>query len=113
MVTKATRRVSDILGDGKINFHEDLPREEIRNLAGKEITLLDARIMRGWHSQFGDSNRDWCLLQVDVKGVEFTTKCGGVVLVKRVDELIRRKALPILATITLEGDSERPYFNIT
>jgi hypothetical protein len=112
MVIKQNRRVSDILGDGKINFHDDLARIDFKDLVGKEVVLEDARIMRGWHSQFGDSLRDWCLLQVAVEGVPFTTKCGGVVLVKRVEELIRRKALPILATITLEGDSERPYYNI-
>ena len=76
--------------------------------------IMDARIMKDWKSDYGTGTSDWCLIQAqDIETEEnFTTKCGGVVLVKRMTELITRKAFPIVGSIVMQGDSDRLYYNI-
>lgn len=106
------KRVSDIIGDGSIDFYPDYPRIEVEDILGKDIMLMDAKILRNWPSDYGNGKSDWCLMQVQVDGVDYTTKCGGVVLVNRVAELQARRAMPLLATIRMQGDSDRPYYNI-
>ncbi|MBA7697486.1 hypothetical protein ES703_106151 [subsurface metagenome] len=70
--------------------------------------------MKDWPSEYGKGTSDWCLIQVqDLEtGENFTTKCGGVVLVKRMVELLGRKCLPIVGSIVMQGGSERPYYNV-
>jgi len=113
MVEQAkVKRVTDIIGDGSINFYPELPQRPLKDYLGKDVFIMDARILRDWEGDFGRS--DWCLLQLQEinSGENFTTKCGGKVLTKRVAELLSRKALPIVGAIVTQGDSEKPYYNI-
>ncbi len=106
------KRVTDVIGDGSINFYPELPQKPLKDYLGKDVMIMDAKILRDWEGDFGRS--DWCLLQLqDMETSEnFTTKCGGRVLVKRMAELQSRKALPIVGAIVTQGDSEKPYYNI-
>ena len=106
------KRVSSIIGDGSINFYPEMPQKPLKDYLGKDVMVMDARVLRDWEGDFGRS--DWCLLQLQdmESGENFTTKCGGKVLTKRVSELITRKALPIVGAIVTQGNSERPYYNI-
>lgn len=108
------KRVSDVIGDGKIDFYPDMPRTDLEDVLGRDIMIMDARIMKDWKSDYGNGLSDWCLIQYQDResGENYTTKCGGVVLVKRMAELISRKAFPIVGSIVTQGDSERPYYNI-
>ncbi|MBA7571365.1 hypothetical protein ES708_13127 [subsurface metagenome] len=108
------KRVSDVIGDGKISFYPEYPQRDLEDLLGKDFMFMDARIMRDWKSDYGTGTSDWCLIQAQevATGENFTTKCGGVVLVKRMAELIARKAFPIVGSIVMQGDSERSYYNI-
>ena len=108
------KRVSDIIGDGKIDFYPDMKRVDLDDIIGRDIMIMDARIMKDWKSDYGNGVSDWCLIQYQDResGEDCTTKCGGVVLVKRIAELISRKAFPIVGSIVTQGDSERPYYNI-
>lgn len=111
---KKAKRVTDVIGDGKINFYPDYPQRDIEELLGKDVMIMDVRIMRDWKSDYGTGTSDWCLIQAQdmESGEDFTTKCGGVVLVKRMAELLGRKCFPIVGAIVMQGDSERPYYNI-
>jgi hypothetical protein len=106
------KRVSDIIGDGSISFYPEYPQKSLKDYLGKDVMVMDVRILRDWEGDFGRS--DWCLLQLqDMEtGENFTTKCGGRVLVKRMAELQSRKALPIVGAIVTQGDTDRPYYNI-
>lgn len=106
------KRVSDVIGDGSISFYPECPQKSLKDYLGKDVFVMDVRILRDWEGDFGRS--DWCLLQLqDIEtGENFTTKCGGRVLVKRMTELQSRKALPIVGAIVTQGDSDRPYYNI-
>lgn len=115
MVTQKGKRVSDIIGDGKVNFYPEYAQIDLAAILGKDVMLMDARVMKDWPSEYTARGiADWCLLQIqDLEtGTNYTTKCGGVVLVKRVSELIARKAMPIIACIVTQGDAEKPYYNI-
>lgn len=111
---KQPKRVSDVIGDGKIDFYSDLPQRDLEDIIGKDVMFMDARIMRDWKSDYGKGTSDWCLIQAQdiATGENFTTKCGGIVLVKRMAELLGRKCFPIVGAIVMQGDSERPYYNI-
>lgn len=106
------KRVSDVIGDGKISFYPNLPQLPLKDWLGKDVMIMDAKILEDWQGDFGRS--DWCLLQLQdmATGKDFTTKCGGRVLVKRIRELQSRRALPIVGAIVTQGDSDRPYYNI-
>lgn len=106
------KRVSDVIGDGSISFYPELPQRSLKDYLGKDVMLMDARILRDWEGDYGRS--DWCLLQLqDINtGDNFTTRCGGKVLTKRVSELLARKALPIVGAIVTQGDTDKPYYNI-
>lgn len=108
------RRVSDIIGDGTINFYPEYTQRDISEVLGKDFMLMDARIMKDWKSDYGNGTSDWCLLAMQDldTGENFTTKCGGVVLTKRITELLARKALPTVGCIFMQGDSDRAYYNI-
>jgi len=107
-------RVSDLIGDGKINFYPDLPRVDLEDILGKDVMLMDVQVMKDWKSDYGNGLSDWCLIQFQDldSGENKTTKCGGVVLVKRMAELKARKAFPIVGAIVTQGDSEKPYYNV-
>lgn len=106
------KRVSDVIGDGKVSFYPDLPKVKVEDILGKDVMIMDAKIMRDWEGEWGKSS--WCLLWVQdaETGEGSTTKCGGVVLVKRVQELIDQKCFPIIGAIVMETGGEFPYYNI-
>jgi len=109
------RRVSDVIGDGKVEFHPEYDRIELSEILGKDLMFMDAVIMKDWPSEYTASGKaSWCLMWVqDVEtGANFTTKCGGQVLVKRIGELLARKAFPIIGSVVSQGDVDRPYYNI-
>lgn len=108
------KRVSDILGDGKIDFYPEYPRLDLETqVLGKDWIIMDVQIMKEWKSDFGGTS-DWCLIciQDQESGQNYTTKCGGVVLVKRMAELKARKAFPIVGAIVMQGGTERPYYQV-
>ena len=107
------KRASDIIGDGQINFYPELPTIDIQDIMGKDFMLMDAKILRDWPSEYTARGvSDWCLMQVQVDGTDYTTRCGGRVLVKRVAELQSRKALPITVEVVMQGNADKPYYNI-
>jgi hypothetical protein len=117
MTEKSTKekRVSDIIGDGKIDFHPEYARIELSEILGRDVMIMDARIMKDWPSEYTASGKaSWCLIWVqDMEtGENYTTKCGGVVLTKRIGELIGKKCFPIIGSIVTAGDEERPYYNV-
>lgn len=109
------KRASDIIGDGSIDFYKEMPQVELSEILGKDMVLMDARILRDWDSEYGKS--DWCLMYMrnqDVEGLpsEFTTKCGGKVLVRRIGELQARKSFPCIVSVVMQGNEDKPYYNI-
>lgn len=114
MVTQM-KRATDIIGDGSINFYPELPQVDLAEIIGKDVVLMDVKILRNWAGEYGTS--DWCLMNCqnqDIEGVpaEFTTKCGGRVLVKRIAELQSRGSLPCIVKVVMQGSTEKPYYNI-
>ena len=114
MVEQKVKRVSDIIGNGKIDFYPECSKVDLETIIGKDVMFMDVMLMKGWKSAYTEGTSDWVLIQYQdmATGENFTTKCGGQVLVKRVMELKARKAFPIVGSIVMQGDSDKPYYNI-
>ncbi|GAI35410.1 unnamed protein product [marine sediment metagenome] len=112
---KPQKRVSDIIGDGKIEFHPEYERIDLADIMGKDVMFMGATILKDWPSDYAASGKaSWCIMWIQDMdtGVNYTTKCGGLVLVKRISELIAKRAFPVIGSIVSQGGTERPYYNI-
>lgn len=91
------RRIADVLPEKKIEFHTDLPRMELSDVADEELVILDAIVIDNFHSQYG--TQDFTLIHAKSGETEFTTICSGAVVVEKIRELLKKRAFPVLATI--------------
>jgi hypothetical protein len=111
---KTIKSVTDVLGDGQLHFHDDLEKVSLQQLLDVPFVILEVKFIEGWQSQFGDS--DFCLIRGTLEetgvGKEFTTLCGGEVVLKRVKQLIAKRAIPILATFKMVAGVSFNYYTI-
>ncbi len=109
-MAKQKRTFSSELGAGK--FYPDLPKIALDTLLDHELFIEDARIVRGFQSQFGE--RDFCLLKFkDAEGAVGTVICGGSVVVKRIGEALAQRILPLYGTIVKQAsDAGFEYYDI-
>lgn len=83
---------------GGVAFYPDMPKQRLSDVLDSENVVLDAKIVEGFTSAFGES--DFALLLCeDSEGNQFTTLCGGEVVIKKVRKAIVDKLLPLRATI--------------
>ena len=96
------RRVSDVLPSG--NLWPDLPRRELDDLLDRDMVILDFSFLNGRYGRFAVIKARL----PDQEG-EFTTACGGEVVVRKLDDLKERRALPILGAISYN----EKYYDLT
>jgi hypothetical protein len=101
IMVKELKRVSDIVGKGQ--FYPEMPKKALNDVLGKDYELTDATIVRDFDSKFGKSNFALLLLTDLKSGEQFTTLCGGMVVVKKVQHLLAYDALPVVACIVNTG----------
>ena len=94
------KSVTDILGDGRVHWHEELEQVSVKNLLEQEYIIREIKIVEGWQSQFGENDFALLLLECPDTGKQFTTLAGGQVLLKRLRILLEKRALPVKGTIT-------------
>jgi len=106
MPKKETKTFGDVMP--KIEFYPDLPKVALKSILDRQIEVTDAQVVRDFDSKFGKS--DFALiLFTDLKdGLQYTTLCGGMVVVKKVQYAIDNRLLPLLGTIDQPGD----YYDI-
>ena len=103
MKPKVVQSVSEAIGQEP--FYPDSERRELASLLDSPYILQDARIVEQFETAFGVSDFALLLL-VDADGAEFTTLCGGMVVVKKVRQVIEGKLFPLMATLV---KTERYY----
>lgn len=102
------RRVSDVVDNG---LWPDLPQRNNADLIGVDFVISDFKIL---HSQEYDN--DYAVMKcADAgDGEEFTSLCGGGVVVDKLRTLRAQNALPIIASLTEVKAKRggRDYFDI-
>ena len=84
---------------GRAKWYPELPKVALKDLIDVQFELADATVVENFESQFGLSTFA-LLLGTRLDGsTQFTTLCGGSVVVKKVRKAIEAKLLPLLATI--------------
>lgn len=109
----STRKVEDVLGDGKIVFYPELPKVEWSSLVGKRFIVQAIKIVENWDGRFGVTN--FPLLKILLEdGTEHTTLGSGVAVMKQVKRLQEHRAFPVQATLRTvqpEGGGQ-PYYSL-
>ena len=92
----------------KIAFHTELPKMALKDALDKKYLISDASIVKDYESKFGTS--DFALLLiVDVEtGEEYTTLCGGQVVVKKIQYALDHRLLPLSGILCKPGE----YYDI-
>jgi len=99
MATKAKARKTFSDHFKGIEFYPDLPKEELENLLDIPYLIRDVLIVRGFHSSFGESDFALILLEDLESGQKFTTLCGGMVVLKKLEQAQAERLLPLIGTI--------------
>lgn len=74
------KSVTDILGDGRVHWHEELEQVSVKNLLEQEYIIREIKIVEGWQSQFGENDFALLLLECPDTGKQFTTLAGASAL---------------------------------
>ena len=99
-VNKPPREIGDVVQSG---LWASDPQVKFDQLVGRSVILMDARKLQG------DMGDYYILRMCDRQtGKVFTSACGGVVVVKKVDQVLDKKALPVSFQITKTKD----YFDL-
>jgi len=99
---KETQRTfSDEFGKG--TFYPDISRRPLEEVLDKTYSVLDATIVEGFESKYGESDFALILMEDVPTGEQFTTLCGGMVVVKKIRQALDRQIFPILGTIVKPG----------
>jgi len=96
----------DVIPHG--DFYPDLPREELGYILERTYRIVDATIVEDFEGKFGPSTFALMLMEDLDDGHQFTTLCGGMVVVKKVRKALEGKMLPLIGTICKPGR----YFDI-
>lgn len=100
-MVKGAKRFADVMP--KLEFYPDLPKLNLEEVLDKEYEVTDAHIVRDFDSKFGPSDFALLLLTNMQNGVQSTTLCGGVVVVKKIQYAMDNGLLPLIGTITYNG----------
>ena len=91
---------SDVFGG---QFYPDLPRVDFSACLDKQYEITDATIIKEFDSQFGRHDLALLLLTDLKTGKQFTTITSGVVIVKKIRQILTKQVnatLPLIGTIT-------------
>ena len=104
-----TKGIKDALGDGKIDFHGDLPKTEFKELVGAQFLIKQIKIVKDWDSVFGAS--DFALLLIEfIDGRPRTTLAGGRAVMRQCRKLIDGRLLPVRVKLTMREGAQGQYY---
>jgi len=104
-----TKGIKDALGDGKIDFHSDMPKTEFKELVGAQFLIKQVRIVKDWDSIFGAS--DFALLFIELgDGSSHTTLAGGRAVMRQCRKLLDGRLLPVRVKLTMREGAQGQYY---
>jgi len=80
---------------------------EVKKILGRDIIIKDVKFLKGqW--------REFCVILFQFKGRKtlYSTACSGQVVVKKLKEVKKKKALPILGAIIMKKGRKNNYYDI-
>lgn len=95
-VRRPARRVSDVIPSGEL--WPDEPRRELNDLLDKDIEILDVAFLKGRYGEFAIILATW-----PGQNEQFTTACGGEVVVRKLHDLRTERSFPIVGAISYNG----------
>lgn len=98
-----------------VDFFPDLPKKKADEIAGRQLLILDAKIVRKFKSKFGTSDFALMLCADPSNTAEkFTTICSGGVVVKAIETALDGELLPLLGTLKKRPnkDNSQRYWSI-
>lgn len=104
-----TRTIKDVLGDGKIEFHGDLPKIKFAELLGQNFIIKQVRVIDDWDGVFGTSEFALTLVEFP-DGRLVTTIAGGRAIMRQTKKLIDKRMLPVRVTLTQKPSPNGDYY---
>jgi len=101
------KSVSDVIGSTQ--FYPDIPKMALTDIQEVTHRLIDATVIKDFESEYGVHDLALLLVEDLLTGEQYTTACSGMVVVKKIKQLVNLKAMPLLATISKKGR----YWDIT
>jgi hypothetical protein len=101
---------TSVFGDGE--FHPELPKVAFKECIDKTFIMFEAKILRNFKSaEYGTHDAGLMVLApVENDAEKFTTICSGVVILERLELLIKSRKLPKVCTVIYP---EKKYYNLT
>lgn len=81
----------------KVDFHQECARKAFKDLIGKEITVLDALVLKDFRSKVGV--HDCMIIYFDLSGNKFTTITSGEVVIDKITRAQKDNLLPLLGKV--------------
>lgn len=101
--------IKEALGDGKIDFHPELPKIKFPELLERPVVLKQVRIIDDWDGQFGAST--FALILVEYPdGHLATTIAGGKAVIRQIRKLQQKKMLPVKVVLTKVQSGNGEYY---
>ena len=97
MKPKVTQTVDEAIG--REPFYPNADRRELAMILDMPFILKDARIVEAFETAFGVSDFALLLLE-DSEGAQFTTLCGGMVVVKKIRLVLEGNLFPLMAVLS-------------
>lgn len=106
---KGTKTIKDALGDGKIDFHNDLAKVKFVDLVGSQFILKQIKIIPDWDGRFGAS--DFALILIERSdGSHCTTLGGGRAIMNQCKKLLHERVLPVKVKLNMAPGIEGEYY---
>lgn len=104
-----TKGIKDALGDGKIDFHPELPKVKFADLVGVKFVMKQARIIDDWDGIFGTSTFALILIE-NPDGSMSTSIAGGKAILRQIRKLLKNKMLPVKVTLNKIPTGSGEYY---
>ncbi len=108
---KSYKSFTDVFGDGE--FYPDLPKVPFNDCLDKTYVLVEAKILKDFHTEFGVHDCALMLMQnPDDEAERFTTINSGQVVLERIRTALAKRALPLLCTPVKNTEGKNEYYNL-
>lgn len=99
----------DVIGTGKLEFHNELPQVDFKDLVGETFLLQQIKMVENWDGFYGTSTFGLIMIQLR-DGRKATSLAGGLAVVKQLRGFISKKRFPVKVTLTEKPGSNGYYY---
>lgn len=100
---------TDIIGTGKIEFHNELPQVKFELLIGHTFLIHEILMVDEWEGYYGKSDFGLILLQLR-DGRKATSLAGGIAVIKQLRGFKLQKRYPVKVVLGTRPGDLGPYY---